>query len=261
MPVLKNLKDRCLLVFKFFSITFIYLLQVNRELMSVIESLQRQTKEMEENTASEEEMLNTDEKNNDVKEEDEGEKLEAEVKDVNSVADDISDSANEAVKESDEKETITKPSPKANKKRKAGVKDEGNDEKLKTQVKDSTSEAEDISDSAKEAVKESDKKAVAKPSPKANKKRKAGVTENAPNKKLHEETEILKGDDINDTANENNDTSLKPEVTKSKEAGVDEVGKELGPKVKKTSKKQKKDGDAKCSSPTGAGARTRSKKA
>ncbi|KAD3641894.1 hypothetical protein E3N88_31118 [Mikania micrantha] len=77
--------------------------QVNRELMSVIESLQRQTKEMEENAVSEDEMLNTDVVDAEDKEE---------VKDVNS-------EVNKDTKEHDENEAIAKPSPKANKKRKA----------------------------------------------------------------------------------------------------------------------------------------------
>ncbi|KAI7724728.1 LOW QUALITY PROTEIN: hypothetical protein M8C21_004605, partial [Ambrosia artemisiifolia] len=76
--------------------------QVNRELMSVIESLQRQTKEMEENAVSEVEMLNAD-----VADEDK-----AEAKAVNSEVD-------EDIKENDADETIAKPSPIANKETKA----------------------------------------------------------------------------------------------------------------------------------------------
>ncbi|KAK1408734.1 hypothetical protein QVD17_40748 [Tagetes erecta] len=115
--------------------------QVNRELMSVIESLQSQTKEMEENAVLEEEMLNEDEKN-DVIQEDKNEKSETEVKDVCS-------EANEDVKETDENQVIAKPSPKANKKRKA-----------------------------------------------------VGGTENAPNKKLHEETNVMMDGDINGSENQ-----------------------------------------------------------
>ncbi|KAI3694124.1 hypothetical protein L1987_77085 [Smallanthus sonchifolius] len=90
--------------------------QVNRELMSVIESLQRQTKEMEENAVLEEEMLNKDDENGD-KEEDKDNKSEMEVKDVSS-------EANEDIKGSDETEVIAKPSPKANKKRKVESQDQ-----------------------------------------------------------------------------------------------------------------------------------------
>ncbi|XP_076896239.1 E3 ubiquitin-protein ligase ORTHRUS 2-like [Bidens hawaiensis] len=91
--------------------------QVNRELMSVIESLQRQTKEAEESAASEEEMLNAEEDKE-------------EVKDVNS-------EANEDIKESDENEAIAKPSPKANKKRKAeDVNDNAPSKKLQQETDD-----------------------------------------------------------------------------------------------------------------------------
>ncbi|XP_071701979.1 E3 ubiquitin-protein ligase ORTHRUS 2-like [Rutidosis leptorrhynchoides] len=163
--------------------------QVNRELMSVIESLQSQTKEAEDTTVSEEETLNADEKNDDVKKDDNDEKLEAEVKDLNSKVDEKSDSVKEVVKEGDIKETVAKASPKANKKR-----------------------------------------------------------------KVRDETEILKGDETNDTGDENKDGNVKPEVTESKDSGADNVAKG----GKKGSKKQKKDGDGKCASP---GARTRSNKA
>ncbi|XP_076956837.1 E3 ubiquitin-protein ligase ORTHRUS 2-like [Bidens hawaiensis] len=90
--------------------------QVNRELMSVIESLQRQIKQTEESAASEE-MLNAEEDKE-------------EVKDVNS-------EANEDIKESDENEAIAKPSPKANKKRKAeDVNDNAPSKKLQQETDD-----------------------------------------------------------------------------------------------------------------------------
>ncbi|XP_071692508.1 E3 ubiquitin-protein ligase ORTHRUS 2-like [Rutidosis leptorrhynchoides] len=200
--------------------------QVNRELMSVIESLQRQTKEMEETTASEEEMLNADEKNDDanVKEEDNDEKVEPEVKDASSEADNISDDAKNAVEESGKKDAIAKPSPKANKKKEAGV-------------KDSSSDVADKSDTV----------TIAKASPKANKKRKAGTTGKAPNK----------DDEIKDTVDDNKDASVNPDVAECKDLGADKVAKG----GKKAAKKQKKNGDGECSSSAGAGARTRSKKA
>ncbi|KAK1438112.1 hypothetical protein QVD17_03915 [Tagetes erecta] len=89
--------------------------QVNRELMSVIESLLRQTKEAEENAASEEEMLNTDVVEAEDKEE---------VNDVNSEAD-------EDIKGSDENVPIAEPQPKANNKRKT---DDVKDANLETEV-------------------------------------------------------------------------------------------------------------------------------
>ncbi|KAM0002855.1 putative [histone H3]-lysine(4) N-trimethyltransferase chromatin regulator PHD family [Helianthus debilis subsp. tardiflorus] len=102
--------------------------QVNRELMSVIESLQRQTKEMEENAVTEEEMLDADvaeedkvevqavnsEANEDTKESDEEEKADA--KPSLEANEETKAEANEDVKES---EAVAKPSPKASKKRKA----------------------------------------------------------------------------------------------------------------------------------------------
>ncbi|XP_076935315.1 E3 ubiquitin-protein ligase ORTHRUS 1-like [Bidens hawaiensis] len=91
--------------------------QVNRELMSVIESLQRQTKEAEESAASEEEMLNAEEDKEEVK--------------------DVNFEANEDIKESDENEAIAKPSPKANKKRKAeDVNDNAPSKKLQQETDD-----------------------------------------------------------------------------------------------------------------------------
>nr|XP_043606568.1 E3 ubiquitin-protein ligase ORTHRUS 2-like [Erigeron canadensis] len=219
--------------------------QVNRELMSVIESLQRQTKETEENAASEEEMVDTDEKNDDVKEEEKDEKVETEVEHMSAEGDATFDPVNEDNKETDQNESIAKSLPKVSK-----------NMEVNNEVKDVNSDADVVFDPVKEAVKDSDaKEPLAKPTPKANKKRKAGVTDNAPNKKLHEEAKILAGDGINDTGNGNQDSSLNLEVTESKDLGVAEVGKG----GKKTSK-QKKDIDAKCSAPASPGARTRSKK-
>uniref|UniRef100_A0A251RRK0 RING-type E3 ubiquitin transferase n=1 Tax=Helianthus annuus TaxID=4232 RepID=A0A251RRK0_HELAN len=156
--------------------------QVNRELMSVIESLQRQTKEMEENAVTEEEMLDAD-----VAEEDK-----VEVQAVNS-------EANEDIKESDEEEKAdAKPSLEVNEETKA---------------------------EANEDVKESE--AVAKPSPKASKKRKAkGVTDNAPNKKVHQETDNMIGDDVN------KDETVKPGPTESEDLKVGEVGAGAGAKTR-----------------------------
>ncbi|GJY72535.1 E3 ubiquitin protein ligase ORTHRUS 2-like protein [Tanacetum coccineum] len=189
--------------------------QVNRELMSVIESLQRQTKEMEENAVSEEEMLKTDEKTDDVKEENADVKPETEVKDMDCEAD---DSANEAVKDTEKNESV-----------KVTVNDEALKEDAKTE-------------------------AVAK-SPKVNKKRKAGQADNAPNKKLHEETDTLMGDAVIDTANEINDASVQPESVETDEPKVDKAAKG----GKKTTK-QKKDVEAKSSTPSSPASRTRSKK-
>ncbi|KAI3501907.1 hypothetical protein L1887_29935 [Cichorium endivia] len=92
--------------------------QVNRELMSVIESLQRESKAAEENAAaaSSEENENADEDMKKIEVDDDVEKSKADVKD------EIMETSEEIVKENDEKEAIEKASPKAkaNKKRKAG---------------------------------------------------------------------------------------------------------------------------------------------
>ncbi|KAJ0566470.1 putative [histone H3]-lysine(4) N-trimethyltransferase chromatin regulator PHD family [Helianthus annuus] len=169
--------------------------QVNRELMTVIESLQRQIKETEESAVSEEETLNKDEKN-DVKEDSKDNESPIEVTDVCS-------EAKEDIKESEDNEAIAKPSPKANKKRKA-----------------------------------------------------AGVIDNAPAKKLHEETDTMMNDDVNDSDNKViNGTSVTPGLVESKDLKVEEVGKK-GKKASKT----KKDDHGKCASPKSPGARTRSKK-
>lgn len=139
--------------------------------MSVIESLQSQTKELEENAVLEEEMLNKGEKN-DVKQEDKDEKSEMQVKDVCS-------EANEDVKESVENEVIAKPSPKANKKRKA-----------------------------------------------------AGVTNNAPNKKLHEETNVMMDDDANGSENQNiKSLNVNPGLTESEALKVAGAGAKTRSKV------------------------------
>ncbi|KAK9076231.1 hypothetical protein SSX86_004564 [Deinandra increscens subsp. villosa] len=176
--------------------------QVNRELMSVIESLQRQTKEMEENAGLEEEMLTKDEEN-DVKEEDKDKTSEIEVKGVCSEAEGD-------IKEDDEPEVIAK--------------DKKSDE---IEVKDVVSEA-------NEDIKESDvHEVVAKPSPKANKKRKATGETRKASKKLHEQTDMIMDDVVNDS-----DNQIKG--------------------VKKTLEKE--DYDGKCSTPPVAGAKTRSKK-
>ncbi|KAJ9549444.1 LOW QUALITY PROTEIN: hypothetical protein OSB04_021987 [Centaurea solstitialis] len=185
--------------------------QVNRELMSVIESLQRQTKEMEENAISEEEMeetavlgeekLKIDEESGDVIVEDKEKEPEAmtELKDLSSKADD--DKA----------------------------------EKLKDEVQDEVMEAvavvEVVSDKSEP---------IAKPSPNnkppKNKKRKVAFTDNAPNKKLHEEAAILMSDDVKPTGNDVEAVSLeKTEVSECKDKKVGEVGKES----KKASKKRK----------------------
>ncbi|XP_024993871.1 E3 ubiquitin-protein ligase ORTHRUS 2-like isoform X2 [Cynara cardunculus var. scolymus] len=206
--------------------------QVNRELMSVIESLQRQTKEMEENVVSEEEMEETAVLGEEMsKTENSGDAIEEE-----------KDKEPEAVAEVKELSSEA----------------DGKVEKPKAEVQDEIMEAVAVGEVIyDEAVNKS--KAIAKPSPNGkplkNKKRKAGVTVNAPNKKLHEETAILMNEDANPTGNDIKAASLKTEPSECKDKKVGEVGKE----GKKTSK-QKKDGDVKCSSPTGAGARTRSKK-
>ncbi|PWA80235.1 hypothetical protein CTI12_AA195760 [Artemisia annua] len=197
--------------------------QVNRELMSVIESLQRQTKEMEENSASEEEMLKTDEKTDDVKEENDDVKPETEVKDMDCETD---DSANEAVKDTEKNEA---------------VKDTEKDEAVK-----------EIAQT--EAVKVNDKNEAAAKSPKVNKKRKAGSTDNAPNKKLHEETDTLMGDDVNDTAIDINGTSVQPESVDIEEPKVNKA-----PKGGKKTTKQKNEVDAKSATPSSPASRTRSK--
>lgn len=73
--------------------------QVNRELMNVIESLQSQTKEMEETTVLGDEKLNTNEEIDDVKEEDKDENPETEVNKMNSEADDKTDKMGIQVKQ------------------------------------------------------------------------------------------------------------------------------------------------------------------
>ncbi|XP_076885558.1 E3 ubiquitin-protein ligase ORTHRUS 2-like [Bidens hawaiensis] len=237
--------------------------QVNRELMSVIETLQRQIKESEENAVSEEEKVNEDEKNDvDVKEEEKDDKSEVEVKDVCSEAD-------EDTKESDEDEVvIAKTSPKANKKRKAADVTENapGENLLEETVNDSDkqtikdigvnsgfveSEELKVDEVAKRGKKGSTKKDDGKcSSPKANKKRKAtDVTENAPGEKLLEET-------VNDSDKQTiTDTGVNSGLVESEELKADKVAK----RGKKGSKKKKDDG--KCVSPAGAGARTRSRKA
>ncbi|XP_076892668.1 E3 ubiquitin-protein ligase ORTHRUS 2-like [Bidens hawaiensis] len=219
--------------------------QVNRELMSVIETLQRQIKESEENAVSEEEKSNEDEKN-DVKEE---EKDDNEVKDVCSEGD-------EDIKESGEDEVIAKTSPKANKKRKAADVTENADNDDNQITKDYANsglvESEDLKadEAAKRGKKGSKKKKDDRKcsSPKANKKRKAAdATENAPGEKLHEEANNDNNQITKDTANSG--------LVESEDLKADEAAK-IG---KKGSKKKKDDG--KCSSPAGAGARTRSRKA
>ncbi|CAI9275241.1 unnamed protein product [Lactuca saligna] len=192
--------------------------QVNRELMSVIESLQRQTKEAEESAGSGEENDKCDvmEEDKDKEEKDmmnievdeKVEESKADVKDEMIEAGDVGKVASDdsAVKENDNKEAIEKASPKGK---------------------------------AKEAIEK------ASPKGKANKKRKAaGVTDNTPKKKLHEEESA----------------SVKPELTETKDPKVDEEGKGGN----KTTPKKKKNGGGKIAaspSPSSPGANTRSKKA
>lgn len=57
--------------------------------MSVIESLQRQTKELEENAVSGEGISNTDEKNDDVSEENSDEKSDSDVNNMNLEGDEV----------------------------------------------------------------------------------------------------------------------------------------------------------------------------
>nr|GFA94181.1 E3 ubiquitin-protein ligase ORTHRUS 2-like [Tanacetum cinerariifolium] len=104
------------------------------------------------------------------------------------------------------------------------------------------------------AVKEVAKTEAVAKSPKVNKKRKVGQADNAPNKKLHEETDTLMGDAVIDTANEINDASVQPESVEIEEPKVEKLAKG----GKKTTK-QKKDVEAKSSTPSSPASRTRSK--